>query len=303
MKKASVLSAIFCLLFAATVFAQEKTANFAGNWELDVSKSKLDERMRVKSMTMKVAQTDKELKIENTLMRLAPPAGETPNGADGMRRGGRMMGDGAQGATYNLEGKETTAEIGDGRMGGTTTFKTSIENGGKLKLTSVRKINAPTGDFTFTTTETWELQDEGKTLKIVREAETRRGTQTSEMYFTKKDSNAAPANELLYTVKGSSDVTGSVSKQISGGVLNGKASKLVLPDYPPAARAVKASGAVNVQVTIDEQGNVVSASAVSGHPLLRAAAVEAARNSIFAPTMLQGVPVRVTGVIVYNFVP
>jgi TonB family protein len=66
---------------------------------------------------------------------------------------------------------------------------------------------------------------------------------------------------------------------------------------------VKASGAVNVQVTIDEQGNISSASAVSGHPLLRQAAEEAARNAKFAPTALQGVPVIVTGVIVYNFVP
>jgi TonB family protein len=92
-------------------------------------------------------------------------------------------------------------------------------------------------------------------------------------------------------------------KTISGGVLNGKATKLVSPAYPAAARSVKASGAVNVQVTIDEQGGVISASAVSGHPLLRAAAVEAARQSKFSPTTLQGKAVKVTGVIVYNFVP
>jgi protein TonB len=58
-----------------------------------------------------------------------------------------------------------------------------------------------------------------------------------------------------------------------------------------------------VQVTIDEQGNVVSAKAVSGDPLLKAASEEAARNSRFAPTTLQGIPVKVTGVIYYNFVP
>jgi len=58
-----------------------------------------------------------------------------------------------------------------------------------------------------------------------------------------------------------------------------------------------------VQVTIDEQGNIVSASAVSGHPLLRQAAEQAARQAQFAPTLLEGVPVKITGVIVYNFVP
>ncbi len=91
-------------------------------------------------------------------------------------------------------------------------------------------------------------------------------------------------------------------KQISGGVLNGKAITLAKPAYPAAAQAVGAEGSVNVQVTIDENGDVVSAAAVSGHPLLRAAAVNAARESKFAPTQLQGQPVKVTGVIVYNFV-
>jgi TonB family protein len=94
-----------------------------------------------------------------------------------------------------------------------------------------------------------------------------------------------------------------VPKTISGGVVNGKATSLPKPPYPAAARAVRASGAVNVSVKIDENGNVVSASATSGHPLLRAAAVQAARSAKFAPTQLSGQPVSVTGIIVYNFVP
>jgi TonB family protein len=91
-------------------------------------------------------------------------------------------------------------------------------------------------------------------------------------------------------------------KSISGGVLNGKAKSLTKPAFPAAAKAVNASGAVNVQVTIDENGDVVSASAVSGHPLLRQASEQAALTSKFAPTMLSGQPVRITGIIVYNFV-
>jgi TonB family protein len=90
-------------------------------------------------------------------------------------------------------------------------------------------------------------------------------------------------------------------KSISGGVLNGKAINLVKPSYPPAAKAVKATGAVNVQVELDENGNVVSAKAVNGHPLLRPAAESAARASKFAPTMLSGQKVQVTGILVFNF--
>ncbi len=92
-------------------------------------------------------------------------------------------------------------------------------------------------------------------------------------------------------------------KTISGGVLNGKATNLPKPPYPPAARAVRASGAVSVQVLISETGSVVSANAVSGHPLLRPAAVAAARGARFSPTLLSGQPVKVSGVITYNFVP
>jgi TonB family protein len=89
---------------------------------------------------------------------------------------------------------------------------------------------------------------------------------------------------------------------ISGGVLNGKAIYLPQPDYPPIAAQAKASGTVAVQVVIDEVGNVISAHAVSGHPLLQAASVAAARQARFTPTSLMGEPVKVTGVLTYNFV-
>lgn len=91
-------------------------------------------------------------------------------------------------------------------------------------------------------------------------------------------------------------------KTISGGVLNGKATSKPEPPYPPAARAARAEGTVTVQVTVDEEGKVVSASAISGHPLLQAAAVSAARQARFSPTLLSGKPVRVTGQLTYNFV-
>jgi len=89
---------------------------------------------------------------------------------------------------------------------------------------------------------------------------------------------------------------------ISGGVLNGKAVHLVTPPYPAIARSAHAAGAVQVQVLIDENGNVIAAHPMSGHPLLQAAAVAAARASKFTPTKLSGQPVKVNGVIIYNFV-
>lgn len=90
-------------------------------------------------------------------------------------------------------------------------------------------------------------------------------------------------------------------KVISGGVLNGKAISLPKPAYPAIARSAGASGSVIVQVLVDENGKVVSATAVSGHTLLRAAAVVAARQARFTPTKLSGQAVKVSGVITYNF--
>ncbi len=90
---------------------------------------------------------------------------------------------------------------------------------------------------------------------------------------------------------------------ISGGVLNGKAVSLPKPAYPAIARSARASGTVVVQVTIDENGSVISARAQSGHPLLQAAAVAAARQARFSPTKLSGQAVKVSGVITYNFLP
>lgn len=96
------------------------------------------------------------------------------------------------------------------------------------------------------------------------------------------------------------DVSG---KSLSGGVLTGKAMELPKPSYPPAARAVRAEGLVGIQVLIAEDGTVFSAEAVNGHPLLRSSARLAACSAKFHPTLLDGKPVKVAGIINYNFVP
>jgi hypothetical protein len=185
MKKLAVIAAVFCL-FSLSAVAQTKTS-FAGNWELDAKRSKLPEMSRVEAISMKVTQTDKDLKIESTTKRAARPEGET-NGA-GNRRGnwgGGLGGDGTQTFNYSLEGRETSTEAVAGIPAASAMLKASLEKDGKLNLTSTRKFNSQAGETTVTTKETWELMDGGKTLKVVRETETRRGAQTSEMYFTKK---------------------------------------------------------------------------------------------------------------------
>jgi protein TonB len=92
-----------------------------------------------------------------------------------------------------------------------------------------------------------------------------------------------------------------VTKVISKRVINSEALSLPKPPYPPLAKQIRVQGAVSVQVLIDETGRVVSAKSVSGHPMLTAAAQRAALEARFSPTLLGDQPVKVSGVIVYNF--
>ena len=97
--------------------------------------------------------------------------------------------------------------------------------------------------------------------------------------------------------------TKGVAKPVEMGQLNAKALTLPKAKYPEEARRLRASGKVNVRVVVDENGKVISAKATDGPPPLRAAAEEAARLATFAPTVQDGITVKVTGLLTYEFTP
>jgi protein TonB len=121
---------------------------------------------------------------------------------------------------------------------------------------------------------------------------------------------AAPANNSSAPVVKATDdvppppmkpVVKAPARPISAGVLNGKALEMPKPLYPETARRAKMTGMVSVEVVIDASGKVIGARAVSGPEMLRDAAERAARQAKFTPALLSGQPVRVSGVINYNF--
>jgi TonB family protein len=59
---------------------------------------------------------------------------------------------------------------------------------------------------------------------------------------------------------------------------------------------------VQIQVTISEEGRVIEATVLNGNPFLRQAALDAARRWVFTPTRLSGAPVKVQGILTFNFV-
>ena len=86
-------------------------------------------------------------------------------------------------------------------------------------------------------------------------------------------------------------------------VLNGRAIKLPKPTFPRELRSTNVSGRVVVKVWIDERGKVIEAKDMCGtHPALAKASLAAAHKAEFTPTKLSGQPVKVQGIITYNFV-
>src|SRR4051794_16309421 len=187
-------------LTSALVFALAAHAaapNFAGTWTLDKSKSQgLNQRLQnAESVTWNVTQTDKEITIDEKVTGGGPgggpggpppggaPAGGPPGGGPG-GGGGRGMGGGMGGGprTFNLDGSETTGDMGRGKFA----RKATLSSDGKtLELVSKVTFQGQEGEVTTTSTDKLSLSADGKVLTVVRHSESPRGPQDSTLVFNK----------------------------------------------------------------------------------------------------------------------
>jgi TonB family protein len=115
--------------------------------------------------------------------------------------------------------------------------------------------------------------------------------------------NSAPEPSKEEEKPPSPPVVPSTPQKISQSVLEGIVIKKRMPAYPLSARSMNAFGKVEVRIVISESGAVIDATAVSGHPALRNAAVDAAREWVYKPTTLNGVPTKVETVLTFTFAP
>src|SRR5690349_13818739 len=187
-------------LTSALVFALAAHAaapNFAGTWTLDKSKSQgLSQRMQnADSVTLNITQTDKEITLEEKVTgggpgrgpggppAGAPAAGGPPpgSGQGGGMGPGRGMGGGPR--TFNLDGSETTGEMGRGKFA----RKATLSSDGKtLELVSKVTFQTPDGqEVTTHSNDKLTLSADGKTLTVVRHSESPRGAQDSTLVFNK----------------------------------------------------------------------------------------------------------------------
>lgn len=182
MKNRIVLAAFVVVVMAFAASAQ-KVPDFSGKWNLDVSRSKLDERARIESQVMTVTQTDKTIKVETATKRLR--AGEGAGAGRGQGRGGFGAGDVP--AVFSLDGKETVVEE-DSPMGGEkipAKFQAMFE-GDKLHLSQSRRFVTRMGEVNATIKAIWELSADGKTLTIDRQQVMPRGTVSMTMVYTRQ---------------------------------------------------------------------------------------------------------------------
>jgi hypothetical protein len=213
MKRALIAFSLAFVLLAGAWAVNAASANFAGTWVLDKSKSQgLSQQMEnVETYTMVVTQDDKQLTVEHKFaggpraggeqgeasgQSRPPREGASPNGGGNGRRGGSGQGGGRGGrggfgmgmgtATYKLDGTETQIESAGGR-GGSGTMKAQWKDGGKfLELTTTRSVNFNGNETTRTTKERWELADGGKILKVKRTTDGRQGSQESTLVFNRQ---------------------------------------------------------------------------------------------------------------------
>lgn len=89
--------------------------------------------------------------------------------------------------------------------------------------------------------------------------------------------------------------------RISGGVAAGNILTKVTPVYPPDAKAQGISGTVVLHAIIARDGRIQELSVVAGNELLQKAALDAVRQWIYRPYLLNGNPVAVDTVININF--
>src|SRR5215207_8611342 len=186
------LSLTSALVFALAAHAA--APNFAGTWTLDKSKSQgLNQRLQnAESVAWNITQTDKEITIEEKITGGGGPGGPPPGGAPaaggpppgggqgpggGGGRGG-MMGGGPR--TFNLDGTETSGEMGRGKF----VRKATLSSDGKtLELVSKVTFQGQEGEATTTSTDKLTLSADGKMLTVVRHSESPRGPQDSTLVF------------------------------------------------------------------------------------------------------------------------
>lgn len=183
-------------------------------------------------------------------------------------------------------------------------YKNNFETGSELEVFNIKTKELPAikfkvGEKYLIYLETFSFYGRGKTSSGVRFIRPDGRTK-----LFSENSAVVDFLEKASQINFDKEVLGFDGQAMRIGFLSGKAVSLPKPAYPPQAKKDKAGGTIKVYVLVETDGKVIKAKAVCPlHPSLGEAAETAARAARFSPTMVSGKPVRIRGIIVYNFVP
>ncbi|MDT5121940.1 MAG: hypothetical protein QOC96_1422 [Acidobacteriota bacterium] len=167
MKRLITISGIVIVMLAATFAATAALSDYTGTWILDQDKSKglptppPGVNYGTVQIEMTVTQDGKQFNIKSNMF-------------------------GGQDIFYNLDGSKSKAQMGKLLMTGEATVYLEKKDDGKIVLHSQREITSQGQPLTLESTETWELADGGKTLKVNRITESSRGKHEVSLVFTRK---------------------------------------------------------------------------------------------------------------------
>jgi hypothetical protein len=178
MKRLFMIAGLMGALALAIVASSMAAANFAGTWALDKAKSQgLSQRMQgADKVTWTITQDDKTISIDQKV------EGGQPAGGGGGGGGGRGP---AGPTTYNLDGKEVTADQAMGQATAKVTSKATWA-GSDLELSRKSVFQGPNGEVTTSNTQKLSLSADGKVLTAVVHSESPRGPQDSTLVFNKQ---------------------------------------------------------------------------------------------------------------------
>jgi len=178
MKRLFLIAGMMGALALAIVASSMAAANFAGTWALDKAKSQgLSQRMQgADKVTWTITQDDKTISIEQKV------EGGQPTGGGGGGGGGRGP---AGPTTYNLDGKEVTADQAMGQATAKVTSKATWA-GSDLELSRKSVFQGQNGEVTTSNTQKLSLSADGKVLTAVVHSESPRGPQDSTLVFNKQ---------------------------------------------------------------------------------------------------------------------
>jgi hypothetical protein len=179
MKRLFMIAGLMGALALAIVASSMAAANFAGTWALDKAKSQgLSQRMQgADKVTWTITQDDKTISIDQKV-----EGGQPAGGGGGGGGGGRGP---AGPTTYNLDGKEVTADQAMGQATAKVTSKATWA-GSDLELSRKSVFQGPNGEVTTSNTQKLSLSADGKVLTAVVHSESPRGPQDSTLVFNKQ---------------------------------------------------------------------------------------------------------------------